>query len=367
MLDKNKVVIGMSGGVDSTVAAYLLKKQGYDVIGITLKMWDDPSEEYALDYGGCCSLSSIEDARRIANNLDIPFYVLNFKKPFKEKVVDYFVEEYEQGRTPNPCIMCNKHIKFDLMLKKAHELGAYYVATGHYAKIHFNQDTGRYNLSKSKEASKDQTYMLSSFTQFQLKHTLMPLGEFDSKEDVRVIAEELDLSIARKPDSQEICFIPDDDYAKFVRENTDKTLAPGNFVDKKGNILGEHKGIIYYTVGQRKGLGITFGKPMYVIGINPKKNTVILGEHEDVFSKGLVAKDVNLIAYESISEPIPVEVKIRHSKTVSKGTLSHVYENTYRVIFDEPTRAVTPGQGVTIYQGDSVVGGGFIQKALKNV
>lgn len=363
-LNKNRVVIGMSGGVDSTVAAYLLKKQGYEVIGITMKTWDDPSDEYAEKIGGCCSLSAVEDARRVAAKLDIPFYVLNFKKPFKEQVIDYFVDEYEHGRTPNPCIACNKFIKFDRLLKKAHELGAYYVATGHYAKIEYDASIDRYLLKASKEKSKDQTYMLYNLTQWQLEHMMMPLGNYETKEEIRKIAEELDLSIASKPDSQEICFIPDDDYARFVTENVTKPIVPGNFVDEEGKCLGQHKGIIYYTIGQRKGLGVTFGKPMYVTRINAETNEVVLGDNEKVFAQSLLAEKVNWIAFDELKEPLHVYAKIRHAKSAESAMVIPVDEEHCRVLFEEPQRAITPGQAVVFYQNDLVIGGGTIQRSL---
>lgn len=365
-LDKNRVVIGMSGGVDSTVAAYLLKAEGYDVIGITMKLWDDPSEDFAENYGGCCSLSAVEDARRVAAALEIPFYVVNFKAPFKEKVMDYFVDSYKDGETPNPCVMCNKYIKFDKLLLKAKELGAYYVATGHYAKIEFDAQVGRYKLMRSKEMSKDQTYMLANFTQDQLAHTLMPIGAYDSKEAVRAIAERLDFVVARKPDSQEICFIPDDDYARFLRDNLDTPIVEGNFVDQSGKILGRHKGIVYYTVGQRKGLGVTFGKPMYVVGVKPQLNEVVLGPDEEVFSATLFAREVNWISFERVDAPIKVGAKIRHTKKEAPALLEPLADGRYRVTFDEPQRAVTPGQAVVFYVGDEVIGGGFIDKAEAN-
>jgi len=363
-LDKNRVVIGLSGGVDSTVAAYLLKEQGYEVIGITMKTWDDPTDEYAEKIGGCCSLSAVEDARRVAAKLDIPFYVLNFKKPFKEHVIDYFVDEYEHGRTPNPCIACNKFIKFDRLLKKAHELGAYYVATGHYAKIEQDEETERYVLKASKEKSKDQTYMLYNLSQWQLQHMMMPLGSYESKLEIRKIAEKLDFSIASKPDSQEICFIPDDDYARYVTENATKKILPGNFVDGEGNVLGKHKGIIYYTVGQRKGLGITFGKPMYVVEIKADTNEVVLGENDRVFAKGLIAEDTNWIVFEELKEPLHIMAKIRHAKRTESAMIIPMDDTHCRVLFEEPQRAVTPGQAVVFYKDDLVIGGGTIQSSF---
>lgn len=359
-LDKNRVVIGMSGGVDSTVAAYLLKAQGYDVIGITMKLWDDPNEVFVENYGGCCSLSAVEDARRVAASLEIPFYVVNFKAPFKDKVMDYFVDSYLVGETPNPCVMCNKHIKFDKLLLKAKELGAYYVATGHYAKIDFDQISRRYKLLRSKELSKDQTYMLANFTQEQLPHTLMPIGAYESKEEVRQIAEKLDFVVARKPDSQEICFIPDDDYARYLRDSLETPIVEGNFVDRSGKVLGKHKGIIYYTIGQRKGLGVTFGKPMYVVGVNHLANEVVLGIDEEVFSSSFVAREVNFISFEELLEPLRVFAKIRHTKKEAPALLEPLGDGLFRVTFDEPQRAITPGQAVVFYIGEEVVGGGFI-------
>lgn len=365
-LDKNRVVIGMSGGVDSTVAAYLLKKQGYDVIGITMKLWDDPSEEYAENYGGCCSLSAVEDARSVAAALDIPFYVVNFKAPFKEKVMDYFVDSYAVGETPNPCVMCNKYIKFDKLLIKAKELGAYYVATGHYAKIAYDAELQRYKLIRSQEMRKDQTYMLANFTQDQLAHTLMPIGAFESKEEVRAIADSLNFVVARKPDSQEICFIPDDDYTRFLKDNLETPIVEGDFVDTQGNVLGRHKGIVYYTVGQRKGLGITFGRPMYVVGVNYQLNQVILGADEDVFSSGLIARDVNFISFDTLDKQIHCGAKIRHTKKEAPATLEPLDKGRFKVVFETPQRAVTPGQAVVFYVGDEVIGGGFIDAALKD-
>ena len=311
-LDKNKVVVGMSGGVDSSVAAYLLKKQGYEVIGVTMKVWKDDNEDYDRD-DGCCGLSAVEDARRVANKLEIPFYVMNFKSVFKEKVIDYFVDEYLSGRTPNPCIACNKYIKFQELIKKAHSLGAYYVATGHYAKIIEEEITRRFSIRKSSAEAKDQTYTLYNLTQDQLKYILMPLGEYSSKDEIRDIAKELGLDVANKPDSQEICFVPDNDYGSFIEKNDNKGILPGDFVDTQGNVLGKHRGIIYYTIGQRKGLGISLGRPAYVVDIRPEKNQVVLGENKDVFSDRLIAKDINFLPFDRLEHPINIEAKIRYS------------------------------------------------------
>ena len=357
MLDKNKVVIGMSGGVDSSVAAYLLKKQGYDVIGVTMKLWQGKGYDDREDT--CCGLSAVEDARLVCNKLDIPFYVMNFKSTFKEKVVDYFLDEYLEGRTPNPCIACNKYLKFDKLLQKAHELGAYYVATGHYARIEEDKD-GRYSLKKSSANTKDQTYALYNFTQEQLKHTLMPLSEFETKAEVREIAEEAALIVAGKPDSQEICFVPEDDYAGFIKDYAVKEIKPGNFVDKDGNILGKHKGIIHYTIGQRKGLGLSLGAPGYVIKIEAKKNEVVIGENSDIFKTTLVANNINLIPYDRIEEPIRVEAKIRYAAKPAKATLTQIKDDLVKVEFDDAQRAITPGQAVVFYQGENLIGGGTI-------
>lgn len=365
MLDKNRVVVGMSGGVDSTVAAYLLKQQGYEVIGVTMKLWDDDSEDYVENYGGCCGLSAIDDARRVAAALDIPFYVINFKAPFKNHVIDYFIDAYKQGETPNPCVMCNKHIKFDALLEKAKSLGAYYIATGHYAKVQYDQTLQKYRLYRSQETSKDQTYMLACLNQAQLAHVLFPLGVYQSKEEVRAIAEKLDYVIANKSDSQEICFIPDNDYAKFVVDQIGDSVQPGNFVDLSGQIIGKHDGIVHYTIGQRKGLGVTFGKPMYVVAIDAAKNEVVLGEAKDTFYTGLIAREMNWICPATITDNMQVGIRIRHTQSDHFGRVQRLDDNRCQVIFDKPVRAVTPGQAIAFYSGEEVLGGGFIERALK--
>ena len=359
-----RVMIGMSGGVDSSVAAYLLKEQWYEVIGVTMKLLQD-NEEYDLieNEGGCCSLEAVEDARAVADKLGIPFYVFNFKEVFKEKVIDYFIDEYLQGRTPNPCIACNKHIKFDDLYRRAMALGCDYVATGHYAKIEKDEETGRYQLVKSVTDKKDQTYALYNLTQEQLEHTLLPIGNYE-KEKVREMAKELGLEVHNKPDSQEICFVKDNDYANYVKRHANQDIKEGNFVDTKGNILGRHKGIVFYTIGQRKGLGIAFGKPMFVLDINPETNEVILGSNDDLFSNELIAKDVNLITVDEITEPIRVEAKIRYSARPAAATVYNNGKDSIRIVFDEPQRAITKGQSVVMYQGDKVVGGGIIDKSL---
>ncbi|OLN32264.1 tRNA 2-thiouridine(34) synthase MnmA [Desulfosporosinus metallidurans] len=356
---KPKVVVGMSGGVDSSMAAALLKEEGYDVIGVTLQIWESTGPEVE---GGCCSNSAIDDARRVAFLLGIPHYILNFRSYFEKTVVDYFTQSYLAGETPNPCLACNRHVKFGEMLRKARGLGADYIATGHYAQVLRDPDSERFLLSKSADARKDQTYALYMLTQEQLAHTLFPLAEY-TKDQVRNMARERGLGVANKPDSQEICFVPNDDYASFVQERSIDLIKPGNFVDLSGKSLGRHQGIIHYTVGQRKGLGVTFGKPMFVVGLNPVSNEVVLGEDLDIYTDTLWADDLNWISFSDLKEPLKVEAKIRYN---SAGASATIYpggiEADYGVMvrFDEPQRAVTPGQAVVFYQGNLVVGGGRI-------
>lgn len=356
-----KVVVGMSGGVDSSVAAYLLKEQGYDVIGITMQVSPE-NKAFEEREGGCCSLSDVNDARRVADKLGIYFYVMNFRDVFEKKVINYFIDEYLAGFTPNPCIACNKYIKFDELLRKSETIGARYVATGHYSRIERDENTGRYLLLKSKDERKDQTYVLYNMTQYQLEHTLMPLGGY-TKEEVRKIAEDEGLVVAKKPDSVEICFIPDNDHGAFIKERVPEKVKPGSFVDIDGNVLGKHKGIANYTIGQRKGLGIALGKPMFVVDLDPERNIVILGDERDIFKTTLYAEDVNLIPFEKLTEEIRVTAKIRYSAKESPATLSP-YKNGVMVKFDKPQRAITKGQSVVFYQGDVVVGGGIIKEIM---
>lgn len=348
-------MVGMSGGVDSSVAAALLKEQGYEVVGVTMQIWQDGKKE---ENGSCCSLSAVDDARRVADKLEIPYYVLDFKESFDKKVIEYFTEEYLSGKTPNPCIACNRYIKFDEFLKKALEMGMDYIATGHYASVVKEGD--RYLLKRSASLSKDQTYPLYNLTQEQLAHTLFPLASYE-KPEIRKIAAKLGLGVASKPDSQDICFVSNHDYAAFIEKQTGVKMKSGNFVDKTGKILGQHKGIYHYTIGQRKGLGIATGKPVFVAKIDIEKNEILLGDEKDILSDSLIAGDLNFISIDKISEPLQITAKIRYgTKEVAATILPHGNDEV-EVIFNEPQRAVTAGQSVVFYQKDLVLGGGIIQ------
>lgn len=350
-------MVAMSGGVDSSVAAYLLKQQGYECIGCTMKLYDN--EDIGVKKGHtCCSLSDVEDARSVAYRLGMPYYVFNYMDSFRKNVVDKFVSEYMHGRTPNPCIDCNRYMKFDLLYQKAKILGCDYIATGHYATVKSNGET--YSLYKGADRSKDQSYVLYQLTQDQLAHTLFPLGEYN-KTEVRKIAEENGFLNAEKPDSQDICFVPDGDYAKVIERFSEKYIEPGNFVDNKGTVLGRHKGIIHYTVGQRKGLGISFGAPLYVCKIRPESNEVVLGEKSELTKNIMFIKDVNWIFTSLPEDSFRCRVKIRYRSSEFACIVYPLNELRAKICFEEPAIAITPGQSAVLYKENSVLGGGIIE------
>lgn len=351
---KKKALIAMSGGVDSSVAAFLMKEAGYDCIGVTMKLYDN--EDIGMDQEKtCCSLNDIEDARSVAVKLGIPYYVFNFKADFKEKVIDPFIDSYRCGMTPNPCIECNRHLKFTQLHQKARELQCDVVVTGHYARI--TKDEQGYHLLKGKDAAKDQSYVLYSLTQEQLARTCFPLGEY-TKEEIRRMAEEQGFFNAGKKDSQDICFIPDGDYRRFIEETTGQKSTPGNFVDQEGNVLGIHKGYYCYTIGQRRGLGISAPQSLYVVEIRPEKNEVVLGSNEDLFHSHLMADHFNWI--EQVGPDEIIKARIRYHQTEKEATVRVLEDNRVEVDFLEPQRAITKGQAVVLYRGDAVAGGGRI-------
>lgn len=358
---KKKVVVGMSGGVDSSVAAYLLKEQGYEVIGVTMRIWQEEAGAPVETEEGCCGLSAVEDARRVAEYLGIAYYCMDFRREFRRSVIDYFVEEYLKGRTPNPCIACNRYVKWGALLEKSLAIGADYIATGHYARVE-RLPGGRYSIRQSATSAKDQTYALYELTQEQLSRTLLPVGDY-TKDEIRSIAKSQGLPVANKPDSQEICFVPDNDYASFIdREAGKKAPKPGNFVTADGRTLGRHKGITHYTIGQRRGLGLPMGERVFVTEIRPETDEVVIGADGDIFTDHALCDRVNFMAIEQLEKPMRVLAKIRYNHKGEYCTIERKPQGRVLATFEKPVRAVTPGQAIVFYDGGYVAGGGTIIK-----
>ncbi len=360
-MSEKKALIAMSGGVDSSVAAAMMIEAGYQCIGVTMKLYDNA--DIGLSKGHtCCSLDDVEDARSVASELEMPYYVMDFSEDFEEKVVDRFIRSYEEGATPNPCIDCNRFMKFEKLYQRARELACDVIVTGHYARSGFDEERGRWVLKKSRNQAKDQSYVLCFMTQDQLAHTMFPLGESSSKDEVRQEADKYGFINAKKHDSQDICFVPDGDYASFITRHTGKTYPEGDFVGPDGAVLGKHKGIIRYTIGQRKGLGLSLPAPLYVKGKDMDKNAVLLGDHASLFSKRLIAEEMNWI---SIAPPpegseIRISAKPRYRAAEAPAVARVLPDGRVEIVFDEPQRALTVGQAVCLYDGEYVVGGGTI-------
>lgn len=351
--------MAMSGGVDSSTAAWLLKKEGYEVIGATMCIGLPNRNDMGANR--CCGFSDMEDARRVALQLGIPFNVFQLREEFQKEVIDYFCDEYRKGRTPNPCILCNEKLKFGSFLIRAMEMGADYVATGHYARCEFDEESGQYLLKRGVDRKKDQSYVLFSLRQEQLRHTLFPLGELQ-KEDVRKMAFETGLRVHDKPESQEVCFISEASYHSFLSERIKEAVIPGPILDRKGNVLGRHKGIPFYTIGQRRGLRLAKGKPLYVIGIDREKNAILVGEEKDAYGDTFNVHSINWISSQSNKFPISCKVKIRYNHPGTESILYPKGEGALEVQLITPQKAITPGQAAVFYQGDIVLGGGWIKE-----
>ena len=351
-MENKKVLLGMSGGVDSSVSALLLKQQGYEVIGTTLELFAGSS---------CCNINTYLDAKNVCKSIEIPHFTIDYKKEFKEYVIEDFINCYANCKTPNPCIECNKYMKFGLMWEKAKDMGCNYIATGHYAKTEYSEKYGRWVLKKSNAGKKDQSYVLWNMPKELLEHVLFPLSDFESKDEIRKIASENNLKVANKPDSEDICFVPDGNYKKFLENNSEIKPKKGNIINAKGEVLGTHNGLYNYTIGQRKGLGISYHVPLFVIGFNKEKNELIVGEEKDLYKKEIIVEDINLLLMDEIKEEIEVEVKTRYSSKLAKAKIKQEGDNI-KVNFEEPQKAITPGQSAVFYIDDVVLGGGKIAK-----
>ena len=350
-MENKKVLLGMSGGVDSSVSALLLKERGYDVVGTTLELFVGSS---------CCNVNTYMDAKNVCNSIGIPHFTFDCKEDFRKYVIDDFIECYANQKTPNPCIECNKYMKFGIMYEKAKELGCNYIATGHYAKTGYSEKYGRWVLKKSKAGKKDQSYVLWNIPKELIEHILFPLADFNSKEEIRNIAREYKLNVANKPDSEDICFIPDGDYKKFLENNSTLRPTPGNIVDKYGKVLGKHNGLYNYTIGQRRGLGISYKAPLFVTGFNKDKNEVVVGEEEDIYKKEMYVNNINLLLVDKLDKGQRVSVKTRYSSKEEMATIEMAGEDKIKVTFDNPVARVTPGQSAVFYIDDIVFGGGKI-------
>jgi tRNA-specific 2-thiouridylase len=365
---KDTIAVAMSGGVDSSTVAALLRARGESIVGLTMQLWNQRRLPELMADGvtghRCCSLDDVYDARRVAEHLDFPYYVVNFERQFEETVVRPFVDDYQAGRTPIPCARCNSFVKFDDLIRLARQVGAERLATGHYARIRRNPETGRSELLRAVDRAKDQSYFLFGLTQEQLSRTEFPLGEM-SKAEVREAARAAQLPVAEKPESQEICFVPNGDYAQFIEayleeQGTAVAAAPGEIATPDGEVVGQHEGLHRYTVGQRRGLGLAVGRPLYVIEINVEKNRLVVGEDADLRRDTCEVRDVNWIAWETLADPVEAEVKIRYRHESARARIEPAGEGRARLHFEKPQRAITPGQAAVFYQGDMVLGGGWI-------